>query len=723
MIYKRGVAPIFIVLAGFVQGTNSCLELGYDYYGDDLRPEGCNPDYPGCPFQMDAGEEASECCARCSSIAECVAWSYGNYLDTNEYLCWTKSATSTRVADASRISGTRDVPCDCGKCEEHHPCFEQAQPNMQTGVGFQFFQEDCGDTGGPSCIAGTACRLCKTAEDAVADDPLCPYCVCAHYTKLWGEVAGCAAPPAYPSPPPSPPAPPPSIPSPPPCPSGTATSDEETTSGDNSKGKCVRQIGLHILLCLCLAALAMLFKHFFSLDWDSIGAGIAEWGEANTRVQSASQQPSDRTGSTLEMKAIGGTVSYNRPSTEGSPSVEATDLATANELAIVPVDTPSDGKQKWRRASDSFLEFAGKGNVLARRHILILAKIGVKGAACLAAVAEAVFVLPKPFFGSYSVLCCWRLIVGEFVDIIVMCLIVQDVESPTMRQAYVVFIGCNALAVLVALAWDKRWRLLVPWVVYPELLQGEKRKWVWIETRVLKTTDSQAEGTANTPRLTSSSEWPTASPNGDERALIEMGELYDFVRNFLLVDLVSDLPVTILNYWVLCDYLQSGSFFRRVLIASSTVMLISALGDFLHANNLHREWVEAKASSQSELQSSKGSAPKTPQFETGLSVLTTTRSLHSPALPQLPPRPPLIPPVHTGSLSQAETEEVHGKHTAHEEEEQPLDDFPDELVGVEQVTIDGLDIFHESNKDVQWASNPVHGIGTPESDCPLENGI
>eukprot|EP00854_Cymbomonas_tetramitiformis_P006112 gene6112-7336_t len=469
MIYKRGVAPIFIVLAGFVQGTNSCLELGYDYYGDDLRPEGCNPDYPGCP-----------------SIAECVAWSYGNYLDTNEYLCWTKSATSTRVADASRISGTRDVPCDCGKCEEHHPCFEQAQPNMQTGVGFQFFQEDCGDTGGPSCIAGTACRLCKTAEDAVADDPLCPYCVCAHYTKLWGGVPGALE--------------------------------------DNSKGKCVRQIGLHILLCLCLAALAMLFKHFFSLDWDSIGAGIAEWGEANTRVQSASQQPSDRTGSTLEMK--------------------------------------------------------------------ILAKIGVKGAACLAAVAEAVFVLPKPFFGSYSVLCCWRLIVGEFVDIIVMCLIVQDVESPTMRQAYVVFIGCNALAVLVALAWDKRWRLLVPWVVYPELLQGEKRKWVWIETRVLKTTDSQAEGTANTPRLTSSSEWPTASPNGDERALIEMGELYDFVRNFLLVDLVSDLPVTILNYWVLCDYLQSGSFFRRVLIASSTVMLISALGDFLHANNLHRVTID-----------------------------------------------------------------------------------------------------------------------------------
>lgn len=161
---------------------------------------------------------------------------------------------------------------------------------------------------------------------------------------------------------------------------------------------------------------------------------------------------------------------------------------------------------------------------------------------------------------------------------------------------------------------------------------------------------------------------------------------------------------------------------QRVLIASSTVMLISALGDFLYANNLHREWVEAKVSSQSELQSSEKSAPKMPRFETGLSVITASRSLDSRALIQLPPMSPSIPPVHMDSQSQAETEDVHGQHTADEQEEQPLNDYPDESVSAEQVTIDGLDIFHEGIKDVQWASNPVHGIGTPESDCPLESG-
>eukprot|EP00898_Chlorokybus_atmophyticus_P004460 jgi/Chlat1/5014/Chrsp32S04976 len=73
-------------------------------------------------------------------------------------------------------------------CSIHTNCFDEAMPNFETGVGFQYYDEQCTRLGGTHCVDATfsGCRSCATFRDESDPNmdltlPLCPVCVCRNY--------------------------------------------------------------------------------------------------------------------------------------------------------------------------------------------------------------------------------------------------------------------------------------------------------------------------------------------------------------------------------------------------------------------------------------------------------------------------------------------------------------------------------------------------------------
>jgi len=60
-------------------------------------------------------------------------------------------------------------------------CTSSANPNLHTGVGFQYYSEECKQRGGLGCIGNTGCRMCTTKPAQNAGQPKCPPCVFQHH--------------------------------------------------------------------------------------------------------------------------------------------------------------------------------------------------------------------------------------------------------------------------------------------------------------------------------------------------------------------------------------------------------------------------------------------------------------------------------------------------------------------------------------------------------------